>query len=262
MRKATRSKKINDGNKPPTRAKFTQEGVAPTDGSVMSAAIKLEPSNANQKQMLSYLREGRKVVIAQGSAGTGKSYIAAYHGATLMRQKRIDKIVLVRANVSVGKSLGMLPGTIEEKLAPFFTQTIAHLETFMGRGHVKYCLEKSTIVMQSMEHMRGHSVENALIIVEESQGITSDEFEMILTRIGEGTQIIFTGDQRQSDLKGVHGLSSTIAMIEKALDDEPEYLSDDELDEFHNNIGIVTFTPDDVVRSGICKAFVKLYYYK
>lgn len=262
MRKATRSKKINDGKKPFVRGKFLETPVAPTDGSVQQNTPKLEPSNANQKQLLSYLREGRKVVIAQGSAGTGKSYVAAFHASTLMRQKKIDKIVLVRANVSVGKSLGMLPGTLEEKLMPFFTQTIAHLETFMGKGFVKYCLDKKTISLQSVEHFRGHSVENAFVIIEEAQGLTADEFEMILTRIGDGTQMIFTGDQRQSDLKGVHGLSSTIALIDKILDDEPDYMSEDELDELHNGVGIVTFLPDDVVRSGICKSFVKMYYHQ
>ena len=258
MRKATRSKKINEGKTPIVHEKF----IAPADGSTQSAGPRLDPSNLNQKLLLGFLREGRKVVIAQGSAGTGKSYVAAFHAANLKRQKKIDKIVLVRANVAVGKSLGMLPGTLEEKLMPFFTQTLAHLETFMGKGHVKYCLEKQTIVLQAVEHFRGHSVENAFVIIEEAQGLTDAEFEMILTRLGEGTQMVFTGDQRQSDLKGVHGLSSTIDLIAKTVSDEPDYMSDDELDLLHDEVGIVTFTPDDVVRSGLCKSFVKMYYYQ
>jgi phosphate starvation-inducible protein PhoH len=116
--------------------------------------------------------------------------------------------------------------------------------------------------MQPIEYLRGHSIEQAFILVEECQNLTASEFELIITRLGEGSQIVFTGDFKQSDLKGEHGLTSTINMIQKAMVDEPDYLTDEDLDEFHNNIGVVTFTPDDVVRSGICKAFVKLYYHQ
>jgi phosphate starvation-inducible PhoH-like protein len=258
MRKNTRTKKIVDGKKPLVHEKF----LAPTDGSVQQNIPRLEPSNQNQKTLLGYLREGRAVVIAQGSAGVGKSFVAAFHASNLMKQKKVDKIVLVRANVAAGKSIGLLPGTADEKLAPFFAQTLSHLETFMGKGHVKYCQDKQTIMMQPIEYLRGHSIEQAFILVEECQNLTASEFELIITRLGEGSQIVFTGDFKQSDLKGEHGLTSTINMIQKAMVDEPDYLTDEDLDEFHNNIGVVTFTPDDVVRSGICKAFVKLYYHQ
>lgn len=264
MRKTTRSKKVNEGRTLSVKEKFLidQDGVPDTEGMQAQKSPGLEAANDNQRLFLKYLREGRKVCIAQGSAGTGKSMLAAYHAANLKRSKKIERVVLVRANVSTGKSLGMLPGTLEEKLAPFFAQTITHLETFLGKSHVAYCLRKGDIKMQSIEHARGLSIENSLVIVEESQGLTSDEFEMLLTRIGEGTQMVFTGDQRQSDLKGVHGLTSTIKLIDDVLRDQPEYMSDDELECLDKDVGIVTFTPEDVVRSGLCKAFVKLYYYK
>lgn len=259
MRQKTRSKKVTEGRLPVRKEKFIDGPL--TAETLQPPMPRLEASNQNQKLLLSYLREGRSVVIAQGSAGTGKSYVAAFHASTLMKQKKIDKILLVRANVSVGKSLGMLPGTLEEKLAPFFAQTISHLQTFMGRGFVEYCLKTGDISMQAIEYMRGLSIENALVIVEEAQGLTSSEFEMILSRIGTGTQIVFTGDEKQSDIKGVNGLSSTIAMIDKAVAAQPDYLMDDDLAQLEDNVGIVTFTPDDVVRSGLCKAFVRLYYY-
>lgn len=223
-------------------------------------ATKLEPANPRQKQLLAFLREGRQVVFAQGSAGTGKSFIAAFHAAEQLRLKKIEKIYLVRANVSTGKSLGMLPGTLEEKLLPFFKQTLSHLAKFMGQGFLTYCMEKKAVEMLSIEHMRGMSVENALVICEESQNLTAEELEMILSRIGDNSQFVFTGDQKQNDLKGNSGLVKTIDLIERMLETQPRYLDDADVKCLDDNIGIVTFTPADVVRSGLCKAFVLMYY--
>lgn len=223
-------------------------------------ATKLEPANPRQKQLLAFLREGRQVVFAQGSAGTGKSFIAAFHAAEQLRLKKIEKIFLVRANVSTGKSLGLLPGTLEEKLLPFFKQTLSHLAKFMGQGFLTYCMEKKVVEMLSIEHMRGMSVENALVICEESQNLTAEELEMILSRIGDNSQFVFTGDQKQNDLKGNSGLVRTIDLIERMLETQPRYLDDTDVKCLDDNIGIVSFTPTDVVRSGLCKAFVKMYY--
>lgn len=224
-------------------------------------APKLEPANPRQGKLLKLLNSGTQVVFAMGSAGTGKSYVAAYRAAELMRLKKIDKIFLVRANVSTGKTLGMLPGTLEEKLLPFFKQTLSHLATFMGKGFLNYSLEKKTVEMLSIEHMRGMSIENAFVIVEEAQNLTSEELEMLLSRIGEGSQFVFTGDQKQNDLKGNSGLVRTIELIQKMIETQPEYMADEDLECMEQNIGIVQFLPEDVVRSGLCRAFVKMYYH-
>jgi phosphate starvation-inducible PhoH-like protein len=233
------------------------EAVVP----VQQKQLTIKHANPRQKTLLQYLQEGRQVVFAIGSAGTGKSFLAAYHGSELLRTKKIDKIFLVRANVSTGKSNGALPGTLEEKLLPFFKQTLEHLGKFMGKGFLGYCLTSKKVEMLSVEHIRGMSIENALVIVEESQNLTSDELEAILTRIGDGCQLVLTGDQKQNDLKGKSGLMETIAMIDDVTGSMPDYLSDEDLQCMAQNIGIVTFTPDDVVRSGLCRAFVKMYYH-
>lgn len=228
---------------------------------VQQRLTKLEPANPRQATLLKMLREGRQAVFAQGSAGTGKSMIAAYRAAELLRDKKIEKVYLVRANVSTGKSLGALPGSIEEKLLPFFKQTLAHLAKFMGHGFLTYCQNTKIVEMQSVEHIRGMSIENALVIVEESQNLTAEELEAILTRIGEGSQFIFTGDHKQNDLKGNGGLMKTINLIEKMLDEQPDYMHDEDLDCMQDSVGVVTFTPEDVVRSGLCRALVKMYYH-
>jgi phosphate starvation-inducible PhoH-like protein len=249
-----------------SRRKRAEEPVAelPTESIVQptqTRLMKLEPANPRQKQLLAMLREGRAALFAQGSSGTGKSLIAAYRAAELLREKKIEKVYLVRANVSTGKSSGSLPGTLEEKLMPLFKQTLTHLGKFMGQGFLTYCMNNKVIEFQSVEYIRGMSIENAFVIIEESQNLLAHELEAILTRIGEGSQFVFTGDQKQNDLRGNSGLVQTIGLIERMLDEQPDYLADDDIDCLEQNVGVVTFLPTDVVRSGLCRAFVKMYYH-
>lgn len=221
---------------------------------------KLEPKNSNQKLALSYLNSGKSVVFLTGSAGTGKSMLAAYRAATLLRSKKISKVYLVRPAVSVGKSVGMLPGDIKEKLTPYFVQTVSHLKKFLGDGDVKYALENGKIEMQPVEYLRGMSFEDCLVIAEEVQNFTGEEMEMMLTRLGKNSFIIFTGDTKQHDLKGISGLQQTIELIDKVATTAPHYMLPEDMDAIDNGVGIVRFTPEDVVRSGLTRAFVKMYY--
>lgn len=221
---------------------------------------RLEAKTENQKKALRLLNT-KQIVFLTGSAGTGKSMLAAYRAAVLYRTKKAEKVYLVRPAVAMGKSIGLLPGEIEEKMLPYFKQIIAHLERFLGHGHVKYMLEKGIIEMQPAEYIRGMSMENCIVIVEESQNFDADEFETCLTRLGEGCQMVFTGDTRQNDLRTASGLDVTAALIEKMLADEPHYLDDEDLDQLEEGFGVVHFTPSDVVRSGLTKALVKVYYH-
>lgn len=222
----------------------------------------LTAKNDNQKQALRLLNEDTSVVFLTGSAGTGKSMIAAYRAAVLYRAKRADKIVLVRPAVAMGKTIGLLPGEIEEKMAPYFAQAISHLKFFLGEGQVKYMLEKKIIEMQPAEYIRGMSMENVFMWVEEAQNFTHDEFETCLTRLGEGTQMVFTGDTRQNDLKTASGLKTTADLIAKTLAEQPDYMTDEDLDQLEAGFGVVQFTPSDVVRHGLTKAFVTMYYHQ
>lgn len=221
---------------------------------------KLEPKNQNQKIALSYLNSGTPIVFLTGSAGTGKSMLAAYRAANQLRAKKIDKVFLVRPAVSVGKSVGMLPGDIKEKLAPYFAQTMTHLEKFLGKGMMTYCLNHEKIEMKPVEYLRGMSFEDCIVVAEEVQNFTAEEMEMMLTRLGENCQIIFTGDTKQHDLKGVSGLDVTIKLLDKMLQTHPEYMTQEDMDELDEGVGIVRFKPEDVVRRGLTKAFVKVFY--
>lgn len=233
-----------------------------SDTETQPAVPRFEAKTDNQKLALAYLRAGKSVVSLEGSAGVGKSIIAAYWAATQLKQKKIEKIILVRPNVHNGKSLGSVPGSEAEKLAPFLVQTMAHLERFLGGAFLKYCIEKEIIVARAFEYVRGQSWENCIVIAEEVQGLSSEEFETLLTRVGENAQLICTGDTRQVNKGFVSGMASTFAMIEDAIKNEYDYLDDEDLNSLEDSVGIVHFTPDDILRSGFCKAMVKLYYHK
>lgn len=256
-RKKTRRVKQKEGTQAVHKEKFIEGEVA-----VPSKGIEFSPRGENQKRLLRYLREGRQQVFSTGVVGSGKSVVSVYHAATLLKQKKIDKIFLLRPNVSCGKSHGAVPGDLHQKLMILFGQTIAHFEKFLGVGYTKYCIDKKIIELASIEYLRGYSFENCIVIVEESQGLTEDQFEMVMTRAGSNSQIVYTGDARQAHVSEQSGLKKTIKMLEDALRFQPDYLSQDDLTQLYNNIGVVEFGFDDIQRSPVVKALAKLYYYK
>jgi len=244
------------------KAKFIPEMNEGEDGERYVASMpRFEAKNDNQRLALRFLNEGRPVVFLCGSAGSGKSLIAAYHAARMLKSKKIDKVYLIRPAVVVGQTLGFLPGDADSKLAPFFAQSIAHMTKFLGEGAMQYMLEKKVIEMVPCEYLRGRSFENAVCLLEESQNFTADEMQMVLTRLGENCSYIFTADQKQHDLRGVSGITTTLKMFADALEKAPDYLEDADLDELESGIGIVQFMPADVLRSGLTRSFVKMYYY-
>ena len=224
--------------------------------------VDFSPRTENQKRLLRYMREGRQLVWAIGVMGSGKSMCAAYYAAEMLKTRKIDKVFLLRPNVSCGKSHGAIPGTLTEKLTVLFGQTLSHFEKFLGKGYLEYCLESETIELLSIEYLRGYSFENCVVILEECQGLTEEQYEMVLTRVGAGAQLINTGDERQASVSENSGLRKTINMLENAIKEEPDYLDDKDLDEIYNNVGVVEFTFEDVQRSDIVKALAKLYYNK
>lgn len=257
----TRKKKIEaEIPKPSPKEKFFAEQNE-IENMRQSPVAKFTPATHNQKIAVAALRDGVRVLFLQGSAGTGKSMLAAWWAATLMKEKKVEKIYLVRPNVPTGRSAGSLPGTEAEKLAPFFAQTVSHLGTFMGQGFLTYCLNNDLIEYKSAEYMRGRSFENVVVLSEECQNFSADDLEMLLTRLGKGTTYLMTGDVKQNDMRGNSGLEETIALINRMVKEQPDYLTDEDLDNLQHLIASVTFTPDDCVRDGITRSFVKMYHY-
>ncbi len=255
------AKRINNRNrqseKPPVKEKFVVEG----ETFQQQAIPRFSPATVNQKLQLQYLKEGRSVVFSLGAAGVGKSLVAAYHAACLLKEKKIEKILLIRPVVYVGNTIGMLSGTAEEKLSVWFKQTVTHLEKFLGVGFTRYCLDKGIIQYQALEHVRGMSFEDCYCIIEEAQGLTRQEFELILTRVGKGGQLCLTADSKQSAKRDNSGLNEFMALLNDVIEKQPEYMSDDDLDVLENDIGIVNYTVEDIQRSGVVKAVYKMCYY-
>ena len=204
-------------------------------------SIELVPKNKNQEFYIKSLRSSDQVVVF-GPAGTGKTYVVATEAASLYHTKAINRIVITRPHVAVGKDVGFLPGTLEEKCAPWSLPVIDVLQKHLGK-EVESALRNGNIETAPLALMRGRSFDNAFVIVDEAQNITLQELKMVLTRIGEGSKLVLNGDIQQSDLKEGDGLSKIIHLIKKHCLDIP----------------IVEFGIEDIVRSGITKEWVKVF---
>jgi phosphate starvation-inducible PhoH-like protein len=201
------------------------------------------PKTENQGKLLEALKTSHQVFIL-GPAGTGKTYITATYAADLYTMKNIDKIVITRPHVAVGKELGFLKGDLTEKTMPWALPVLDVLEKHLGKGAVETGIKNGNIEMAPLALMRGRSFDNAFIIVDETQNITTHELKMLLTRVGEGTTIVLNGDVQQSDLKEADGLTKVIHMAKKHMLPVP----------------IVEFDMDDIIRSDITKMWVKTFY--
>jgi phosphate starvation-inducible PhoH-like protein len=204
----------------------------------------LTARNETQKELISQLITST-LVAATGSAGTGKTIIACWHAAYKLHIGDIRKVVLIRAYQPLAsRSIGFLPGTLDEKLMPYYQQMIDYFEDYLGKATTEIHLKQKTIEICSLETIRGRSWERAIIIVDEAQSLFVPEVQALVTRIGEGSQMIFCGDNSgtQTDVRiGMDGLTYLEQLVSRY-----------EID----NATFVKFTRDDIVRSGITKDFV------
>lgn len=202
----------------------------------------LVPKTDKQKELIQALQESNQVFIL-GPAGTGKTYVTATYAADLYTLKEIDKIVITRPHVAVGKELGFLKGDLHEKTMPWALPVLDVLEKHLGKGTVETGIKNGNIEMAPLALMRGRSFDNAFIIVDETQNITTHELKMLLTRVGEGTTIVLNGDIQQSDLKEADGLSKVIHLAKKHQLPVP----------------IIEFGLEDIIRSDICAQWVRVF---
>lgn len=221
-----------------------REQVVQKEKFVRQTFPQLLPKNENQRILIDALKYD-KLVVAQGSSGVGKSLIGVWHAAKQLNAKQIKKVVLIRAYQPLaGRSIGMLPGTAQEKLLPFYQQLIDYFEDFLGKATTEIHLKNGSIEICSLETIRGRSWDDAIILVDESQCLYVPEVQALVTRVGETSQIIFCGDDTgmQTDVKnGMNGL---------------QYLK--KLTEKYNisSTAFVNFTREDICRSGLTKEFV------
>jgi phosphate starvation-inducible PhoH-like protein len=228
-------------NEPPKKPTRTRRKTN-YKGATAKKTSGLVPRTDNQRALIDALKSNTQVFIL-GPAGTGKTYVTATYAADLYTTKEIDKIVITRPHVAVGKELGFLKGDLQEKTMPWALPVLDVLEKHLGKGTVETGIKNGNIEMAPLALMRGRSFDNAFIIVDESQNITTHELKMLLTRVGEGSTIVLNGDIQQSDLKEADGLSKVIHLAKKHMLPVP----------------IIEFGVDDIVRSDICAEWVKVF---
>ena len=201
--------------------------------------VELLPQTQKQGEYIKAIEEFDQVIVL-GPAGTGKTYIAATVASNLYITKAIDKIIITRPNVAAGKSIGYFPGTLEEKMMPWVMPVLEVLHWNLGKGAVETGIKNGNIEIAPFETMRGRSFQDAFVILDEAQNVTPHEMKMFLTRVGQNCKVILNGDIQQSDLGETSGLSKAIHIAKKHMIPVP----------------VVEFTPDDIVRSDLCKKWI------
>lgn len=198
--------------------------------------------NPNQCDYIEALRESDQV-FGIGPAGAGKTYIAARTAIRKILDGEKEVLMIARPTVSKKKhGQGFLPGKLDAKLAPWMIPIMTGIKAECSQGTIDRLMAEGKIEFLSFEHMRGRSLENAVVILDEAQNCDLGDLKLFLTRIGENTQVIVCGDETQTDIPD-SGLSSVLDMI----------------DDFDVPAEVIEFSEDDVVRSPIAKAWVKAF---
>ena len=169
--------------------------------------VSITARNANQKLYLTKLyAEHTSIVLAIGPAGTGKTMLAVQHGIKMFQEGKVDKIVVTRPAVSVDEDLGFLPGTLNEKMAPWTRPIFDVFSEYYQQKDIAKMLEEGVIEISPLAYMRGRTFKNAYIIADECQNTTVNQMKMLLTRLGEGSKMVVTGDLAQADRMSDNGL--------------------------------------------------------
>jgi phosphate starvation-inducible protein PhoH and related proteins len=200
----------------------------------------VKPLNFIQEAYLNAIKHN-DIIFGIGSAGTGKTYVPAAFAASELYHKRIERVIITRPNIEVGRSLGFLPGTLDEKFLPYLKPFEKVFRKFLGSGFYEYAIKTKSIDPQPLGFLRGETFEDCIVLVDEAQNITGMEFKMILTRIGKNCKMIISGDSSQSDIPD-SGLDDTLDIIDGI-----------------QGIEIVEFLDSDIVRSRLCKHIIQAY---
>lgn len=188
--------------------------------------------------------ENNHIVFVTGSAGTGKTYLAVAYAVSLLKKNQIRKIIITRPAVEAGEKLGFLPGDLKEKVDPYLIPIYDALYEFLGKENVDKFIEKGIIEIAPLAYMRGRTLDNAIIVLDEAQNTTNNQMKMFITRLGFNSKMIITGDITQIDLP-VHNNSGLIeaTRLLKGI----------------KGIGFVQFDKNDVMRHPLVSKIIEKY---
>lgn len=185
-------------------------------------------------------------VVATGPAGTGKTFVACAHAGQLLFNKDVRSLVLTRPTVGVaGKTMGFLPGDAKRKMAPWARPLVEAFKANMSAKRFEEAQNEGAIKIEALEHIRGLTFDDSVMIIDEAQNTTPGEMKAFLTRIGDNSQVIICGDDRQSDLHPTeNGLAYVLRAIRAGL---------------VRNVGVTAFTHADTVRSDLCRMWAEAF---
>ena len=196
-----------------------------------------------QQEYVQAIRD-HDLTFAVGPAGTGKTYLAMALAVVALKNKEVERIVLTRPAVEAGEKLGFLPGDLTQKVDPYLRPLYDALYDFMGVDSYQKLLERGTVEVAPLAYMRGRTLSDSFIILDEAQNTTSEQMKMFLTRLGFHSKVVVTGDVTQTDLPA--GKKSGLTEALEILKDIPE-------------IGMVHLTSKDVVRHELVQKIVEAY---
>ena len=215
-----------------------------TDGPTLhTRRADLQGRTPNQ---VSYLRQvlGHDLTFGIGPAGTGKTFLAAAYGASLLKRGQVDRLVITRPAVEAGEKLGFLPGDLNEKVDPYLAPIWEALNDILGVEDVRRRREKGEIEAAPIAFMRGRTLSHAFIIVDEAQNTSRLQMKMVLTRLGEGARMVVTGDPSQIDLLNPRdsGLAHALRILRGV-----------------KGVGVLEFAAEDLVRHAMVERIVRAY---
>ena len=178
--------------------------------------VKILPRNLNQERyLLKLLDDSKNIVFAIGPAGTGKTLLAVQTAVKEFKEGKVEKIIVTRPAVSVDEDLGFLPGTLEQKMAPWTRPIFDVLREYFYAGEIESMITEGVIEISPLAYMRGRTFKQSYIIADEMQNATPNQMKMLLTRLGEGSKMVVTGDLNQADRINDNGLVDFVTKLEQ-----------------------------------------------
>lgn len=211
--------------------------------SIIRPDLRVRPRTEGQQEYLSTVQQC-EMTFAIGPAGTGKTYLAMAVAVSALLNKQVRRLILTRPAVEAGENLGFLPGDLEEKVNPYLRPLYDALYSMVDLTKVRRLIEEQRIEVAPLAFMRGRTLDQAFVLLDEAQNTTTDQMKMFLTRLGQGSRAIITGDVTQCDLP--RGTRSGLAEAARILKPVPE-------------IGMVYLTRSDVVRNPLVERIINAY---